>query len=343
MLVFFTTPVSAHPTGIHTAKHTVELSIHPQFIQLTMSVTVPHTVEQTFDHEELHDLFAHVLLEVDTKTIHWTKQRPKIVPQNDDTTIHAVFTAALPRGAKHVRVSNGTLPLTRAFYSNRISHSPVVTLENVAPQYVGKGANVEGRWTMDNRAREISFDMGVKNSVLDTIHAFIQPDTMDIPYTSSHTEGLIDSWVYGRHTPLLTVLVVLVHLLIGCLFVTMRAQRRRYASIAGWIALIGVIMWSQTFATPAWVIASIVVILVAPFAPSLWPTEGATLRYVGLHTLLSLSYGTPRLLLATVPFLLVSAPHDQRFNPRRRKLKGVLQYISMLSLVIVCLWRLLAF
>lgn len=339
---FFGHQVHAHPTQFHTAKHELHISVYPYKIEARYTVKVPHNIHEASAAVAIDTWSSDLLLEVDKKEVSWANATPTIIELEQATQISTEFSAPLHEKQQHIRVSNGNLPLTKAFFSTIVSHSPLVSLTDLSPQQPGNGANVVGRWTMDSRSRDVTFQRQVNTDPITAVHHWLLPFPSLLPVSAAPPSHGLTAWIEGQHTPLLSVLVLFSHLLIGFSWIRFPLQRTELIHRAGLCIAIGSILWfSEYLYTPMAVLCAIVVILTR-IIPRLNETGGPLLSYFTLQAMLCLSYGTPKSLLIGIPFVFaISRPTANRSTSRFWP--HFIRQLAAFLLIVGCLWRLLAF
>lgn len=339
---FFGHQVHAHPTQFHTANHELHISVYPSKIEARYTVKVPHNIHEASTEDTMDTWSSDLLLEVDKKGVAWTKATPTVIELEQGTQISTEFSAPLQEKPQSIRVSNGNLPLTKAFFSTTLSHSPLVSLTEISPQQPGKGANVVGRWTMDSRSREVTFQRQVNSDSLTAVHHWLLPLPSLLPVSVAPPSHWMTAWIEGQHTPFLSVLVLFSHLLIGFSWIRFPLHRSGLIHRAGLCIAISSILWfSAPLYTPLAFLCAVIAIL-TPIIPRLDETGGPLLGYCTLQAMLCLSYGTPKSLLICIPFVFLIGRQRENQSTARHWPRFVRQLAALL-LIVGCLWRLLSF
>jgi len=217
-------PSYGHPTQFHTAAHEIRAQIDFNEIRLVYKVKLPvqpgEAIAETKNRLANEEVSHGILLEVNGDNVPWQTQGVlSITNKSQSVEAEINLRAAITNWPARIRVSNGNLIDTRAFFSNTLLLTPGLKMEASLPvqqQNNGKLANLMGIWTMDPKSRDLRLQLDKRPSLLETFHHWTVSTPLWLAADGSRP-NLWSIWATGGVSPPLTLFIALLSGALGLL------------------------------------------------------------------------------------------------------------------------------
>ena len=175
----------AHPFGARFAAHRMELLLDADEIEVRYVVDVPNAIVRSASRPTdpepmeamLGELTTGLVVEVNGMGVSTkTTQASRLRGDEETQLMQLVVTAPLDSEANKIRVSNGNLPETPAYFVNTVLVGPGVAVRDSSLMQMANGEvqrDHNGRWRIGDINRSVEVDFAIGEGWFDEAHRWL--------------------------------------------------------------------------------------------------------------------------------------------------------------------------